>query len=208
MEITAEGRRVCGGQDVEYVAREAWGNHPLRNEQVDRELDDVMLVLAAGEKTVAEWSDYPTARIILRCTDREVADRLQETLYHELTHIIDRHDPGFMGARSQEDLSEERDQLRAEDPLMEHALVAYWNMYIDGRLSKYDKSPYTFEERVAEFMDKRPESDLRAGEAEAWQEIWNADGMSFDELVSFAKKFPKPETQVEWIRQYYGRQAG
>ena len=208
MKIAVEGQMGYTGQDVEKVLREAWADHPLRHETVDSQLEDVSLTLAAADNTIAQWSEYPTVRILVDCGDPEVAERLRTTLYHELTHIIDRHNPRFMGDRSPQDLSGEMDELFATDQFLAHTVVAYWNMYIDGRLSRYAKNPYTLDERVAEFFGTRPLSDARPGEMEALRGIWPAEELSFDDVLCLAREFPKPKTQVEWIRQYYGRNAG
>ena len=206
MKIAAERQMVCAGEDVEQVVQEAWADHPLKTESLDSQLEGVSLVVTPGDKTEAQWSEYPTVRILIDCREPEVVERLQTAFYHELTHIIDRHDAIFMGDRSPEDLSEELDSLRATEPLVKYTVVAYWNMYIDGRLSRYAKNPYTLDERVAEFFGTRPLCDARPGEMEALQGIWDAEELSFDDVLSRARKFPKKKSRPEWIRQCFGRE--
>ncbi len=106
--------------------------------------------------------------------NREQQQRIEKFLYHEIGHIVDKHNPTFNYCRKV------RDELIKSN--LKSDLDTVWNCYIDGRLTQNGMSPRSFEDRVQESSRNKCTQELL-------REIWDSRFLTFGELVNKAKTF-------------------
>jgi len=180
-----------------YLAalKEAWDAHPLRDQVDEERLGPVVLDLEQGGEFGINFDQYP--RVVLHVPEELETDHrcLLATLSHELTHLIDRHDPDFAGHLSPPEITSCICEL-PHDPdtyqSVRHAFITYWNIYIDGRLSRRGIVVKSFPCRLYEKTGttRWGRGLFCADEVKSVCGVWESESLSFPDLVQRARQFP------------------
>lgn len=144
-------------RDLVKLVENVWDSHPFRRQNSDRKLENVTVEVTEGDRFGVNSNNYPN--ILLKVGRHPERDgvSLEAAICHELTHLIDRHDPTFIGDRSIEEAGSKINSI-PEGDVNESILDAfhtYWNAYIDGRLARAGILVDTFERRLEEKLASR-----------------------------------------------------
>ena len=105
----------------------------------------------------------------------EQQERIKRMLYHEFGHVIDKQNPEFGYSQEVRDMTIECN--------LKSYLNHVWNFHIDGRLTEYNLSPKTWDERVKE--TGKISSDQKV--QEMLRQAWSSQFLTFDQLINVSK---------------------
>ncbi len=120
-----------------------------------------------------------------------------DIFYHELTHVIDRHDINFTGGISPPQLSKKIEKLphieeETRIKSVHKPFRALWDAYIDGRLERRNIIVTSFEIRLEEIIggNRLKKGLFEESEVNAIKNIWETEPHTFKELVEIATAYP------------------
>jgi hypothetical protein len=173
--------------------RAVWAGHPLRSTDIDDVIDQVTVILAPSSDFGLELVEGEHYSLGIPESE-ELSDSEQiARLAHELTLLIDRHDPHFTGGL----LSEGIDTALKHLPVRRYASVqkslrCFWDAYIDGRLERRGLQVHSLNER---FEEKIGSTRLLTGryeghEVAALSKVRQTEPHTFEGLSLLAWIFP------------------
>lgn len=187
----------------------AWQVHPLRSPAIDQLLTTVTLVVEEVEDGYGfNPDDHPKYRLMCAPSSPYVSIPPHQAILHELTHLIDRFDPKFSGARTPEQVTVLINGIPVGDAneSVKRAFNAYWNAYIDGRLERRGIIVHTLEDRIDEKLGRRmQEKEVLPGERESIEGVWNQDSCTLDYLIKLAIRYPNRRAKKDWIKYPHRR---
>jgi hypothetical protein len=115
---------------------------------------------------------------------------IDEVLYHEFSHLIDRKNDDF-GINEQKEREAQNIQP-SEMTQRNFSLYKHiWNCYIDGRLNRYGKNPKTLQQRIDELSEEISKCDLETENSnitDIISQVWKSDSITFDDIISLTQR--------------------
>lgn len=118
-------------------------------------------------------------------------ERLQPWLRHELAHLEDMLDPRFGYAR----VARLSPDVPALENLVRERLGVLWDVYIDGRLARSAGEPQLREQCLRRFQAAF-DPCLGDRATAAFERLWDADRITYDELLAMARD---PTVLERWV---------